>query len=264
MKSDDHLQGKTVSAGYTRENFRRVKEEESFYTPDRIDREERLMNAIENCVARMHKKISPGERMGVVRQRYPSGKFMLESNVFELKRCGFSRIDALLFTTIPPISRLYMIQRFGKRPRLNRLSIMAEYLKGFFIGINIECFYLICLTKTGKLIDSVLMQKGDHDSAPFYFKQMMSMAVQKEAKALVLCHNHPGGTLRPSREDLACTLKMLKTVPSTGILVLDHIIIAKGRAVSIRETGLLPSELWTFQDKLSPLSRKWMDTELLV
>lgn len=233
------------------------------YTEDRIEREERLMNAIENCIAHMHKKIPPDAQMNRVRQSFHSGKFMLESNVSTLKMLGFSRIDALLFTTIPPMSRLYLTQSYGKRPRLNRVSIMAEYLKGFFVGVNIECFYLVCLTKTGKLISTVEMQRGDHDSAPFYFKQMLAMAVEKDAKALVLCHNHPGGTLRPSREDLACTLKMLKSVPCTGILVLDHIIIAKGRAVSIRETGLLPEIFWTYQDKLSPLSRKWLDVELL-
>lgn len=233
------------------------------YTEDRIEREERLFNAIENCIAFMHKKIPPDAQMKRIHQSFISGKNMLESNISTLKMIGFSRIDALFFYAIPPITRLYLTQSYGKRPRLNRVSIMAEYLKGFFIGVNIECFYLVCLTKTGKLISTVEMQRGDHDSAPFYFKQMMSMAVEKEAAALVLCHNHPGGTLRPSREDLACTLKMLKSVPCTGILVLDHIIIARDRAVSIRETGLLPEIFWTYQDKLSALSRNWLDVELL-
>ena len=140
---------------------------------------------------------------------------------------------------------------------------MAEYLKSYFIGIHIECFYLICLDRSGRLIDSILLQKGTTDRAPFYLKQMLSVAVQKESRAIVLCHNHPGGTLKPSKEDVVCTLQALKAMQATGVALLDHIIIAGKNAVSMRECGLISSKVWSSQNPSSPLLRYWLDLSLL-
>lgn len=230
---------------------------------DRDAKNERLYNAIEASLAHMHKKVSPREQMDRLRKRYPSPIFMLESNAFLLAQSGLSRIDAVFFAAIPGITRLCMREEFGKKPRLNTVSAMAGYLKSFFIGVHVECFYLVCLDRVGRLISTVLLQRGTTDSAPFYLKQMLSIAIQRGSKAIVLCHNHPRGTLKPSQEDLLCTLQTLNAISATGVYMLDHIIIAGRRAVSIRQCGFIPAELWTLQGTRSALVRNWLDKDLL-
>ena len=230
---------------------------------DNADRNERLFNAVETALAHMHKRKSPEEQMKILRSRYDSAMCLLESNTHMLRASGLSHTDAVYFSAIPGLARLVKREEFGEKPKLNTVSVMAEYLKGFFIGIHVEYFYVVCLDKHGRHIDTVLLQRGGDDSAPFYLGQMLSVAVRKGASAIVLCHNHPRGTLRPSDADLSCTLEAMNALASTGIILLDHIIIAGKQPVSIRESGLVLSHLWTAQDTTGSLNRNWLDKDLL-
>ena len=227
------------------------------------DNNERLYNGIGNVLARMHRKVSMDDQMELIRQRYPSPALFLESNRFMLDRIGISRLDAFYFTMIPSLSRYVSREGFGKKPRLNTLSRMCEYLRTLFIGIHVECFYVAMLDSRGCMIDTVLVRKGTADSAPFYLKEMLSIVVQKHAKAVVLCHNHPCGTLQPSKEDITCTLRALNAMMALNVPMLDHVIIAQDRAVSIRDTGIIPSLLWTMQAPKNKLMREWIDVDLL-
>ena len=230
---------------------------------DPNEQNERLYNAVENVLARLHKRESPAERMAMIRARYPSPVFFIESNAYTLRKLGLPRLDAFFFSIIPELTRLDCRESFGKRPRLNKLSIMSEYLKSLFIGVHVECFYAILLDSRGYLIQTALIRKGTTDTALFYLKDALSLAVQREAKAIVLCHNHPRGTLRPSQEDINCTLSAINAFASLGIPMLDHVIIARDRAVSMRDCGSVPTRLWDLQQPSSKLLREWIDVNLL-
>ena len=227
------------------------------------DRNERLFNAVETALARLHKKQSPAPQMEALRSRYDSAMYMLESNAYMLNAAGLSRADAVFFSAIPAIARRCRQDVFGEKPRLNTVSVMAEYLKGFFVGIHVEHFYMVCLDRNGRLIDTVLLQRGSDNSTPFYLGQMLSVAVRKGASAIVLCHNHPGGTLRPSDNDIACTYSTIRALAATDIIVLDHIIIAGKQPVSMRECGFIETHFWTAQDPVGSLNRDWLDKDLL-
>ena len=220
---------------------------------------ERMFNAIESMLIRLHKEEKAREMMANIRMRYPSPAMMVESNTYMLRRAGLPRLDAFLFFMIPQLTRRTQSESFGLKPKLNNLMVMAKYLRTLYIGIKVECFYLIMLDRCGRLIDAVLVQRGNHDSAPFYMKQMLSIAVQRHAAAIVLSHNHPGGTVRPSKEDMACTLRTLEAVNAMGVPMLDHVIIAGEQAVSIRFLGLIPPACWTKQAPNSKLVRNWLE-----
>lgn len=225
--------------------------------------DERLYNAIENALAHIHRKVPTEQKMALIRGRYESPVFFLEANSFALRKMGLTRLESFFFSVIPQFAQRIAQESFGKRPRLNKLSLMAEYLKSLFVGVHVECFYVIMLDRYGYLKDTVLIRKGTTDSTPFYLKEMLSLTVQREARAVVLCHNHPRGTLRPSKEDIACTLRAMNAYLSLGIPMLDHIIIAKNHAVSMRETGVVPTKLWDMQRPASKLVREWVDVDLL-
>jgi len=226
--------------------------------------DERLYNAIEKVYGRMHRRESPDAMMQMIRDRFPNPSCFLESNTYILRRIGLRRLDAFYFAMIPAMSRRVKRQSYGKRPRLNTLSKMSEYLKSLFIGVHVECFYVVMLDSRGYMIDTVLVQKGTYDSAPFYLKEMLSIVVQHEAKAIVLCHNHPRGTLQPSKEDINCTLKTMNAMLALGVPMLDHVIIANRHAVSMRDCGAVASKLWMMQAPNSRLMRNWVDVDTLL
>ena len=222
-------------------------------------RREALYDAIRQTQAFMHKREPVDPFMENLRRRYPAPLYFLESSSQALERSGLSRLDAFYYAMIPALTRTCMSQKWGVRPRLDRLEPMGEYLKTLYVGVHVECFYLVLLDRTGRLIRPVLLQRGGVDNAPFYLRQVLSATLQAQARFIVLAHNHPGGTKRPSNEDLRCTLQALEAVAPLRIPLLDHIIVAGDAVVSIRKAGLLPAMLWTVAQPGSRIVVNWCE-----
>lgn len=225
---------------------------------------ERLYAAIEDAQATLHKKVSPQAVMAAVRRWFPEPAHFIESSRQELRKAGLAQLDAFYYSMIPNLTRTVLSQQWGERPELGALSRMAAYLQTLYVGVHVECFYLVLLGRTGQLIRPVMLHRGAVDSAPFYLSQVLSAALKEDARYIVLAHNHPGGTRRPSTEDLRCTLRALEAVAPLRIPLLDHIIVVPDGAVSIREAGLIPELAWTAAAPGSRLVREWLDVELLV
>lgn len=225
---------------------------------------ERLYDCVEDALSHaLIKKMPPEEQMRRIRFRYPSPSFFIQSNEHMLRQAGLGNSDAFYFWMIPGLARYVSRESFGKKPRLNTLSKMAEYLKSLYIGVHVECFYVILLDTYGGLIRTALVGRGTVDSAPFDMGRMLSLIVEHGAKAVALCHNHPSGTLRPSEEDIQCTLRALAATATINVPLLDHIIIAKSRAVSIRDSGYISAELWLMQGPKKKMVSDWVDVDLL-
>lgn len=221
-------------------------------------RREALYDAIEQTQAFMHKRASTDAFMKKLHHSYPAPLYFLESSRQALERAGVSRLDAFYYALIPALTRTCMSQQWGAKPRLDNVGAMGEYLKTLYVGVHVECFYLVLLDRAGKLIRPVLLQRGGVDNAPFYLRQLLAAALQGEARFIVLAHNHPSGTKRPSNEDLRCTLQALEAFAPLRIPLLDHIIVVGDAVVSIRQAGLLPGMLWTASQPNSRIVNGWL------
>lgn len=227
------------------------------------EKREALYQAVERAQRFMHSHQPQDEVIAGIRRLYPAPKYFLESNRQAMTRTGLSSLDAFYYAMIPALTRTALSQQWGMTPKLDTLSRMSAFLRTFYVGVHEEQFYLVLLNGRGKLIRAAMLQKGAIDSAPFYLNQLLSTALSEGAKYMVLSHNHPRGTRRPSREDLACTLRTLNAVAPLGIPLLDHIIVVRDGAVSIRESGLIPAILWTPPTQNTPIVRNWLDVEML-
>lgn len=225
--------------------------------------EERLYNAIDKVVGRMYRNKSPQEMIDNIRRCFPSPLCLIESNAHAISLSGMSWINSFYFSMIPALARRVEREQFGPRPKLDRLSVMSAYLKTLFTGVRVECFYAVLLSATGLLIRTVLVGKGTENATLFDLKETLSLMVRHSARAVVLCHNHPSGTLQPSDEDMRCTLQAMNATHALQVPMLDHIIIAHRRAVSIRDSGLIPSKLWVMQAPNNRLLRNWIDIDTL-
>ena len=191
--------------------------------------------------------------------RHISVRNVLESNAELLEKEGVLKKSAELMAMIPQLARYSLRTEDGAHPRLSRLSRAEDYLKSLYIGVSIEQFYVLCLDSAGTLIQSVLLQKGTVDETPFYLSHLLKAAIDTRANAILLVHNHPGGTCRPSGADIACTQEALEALYTLGIVMLDHVIVAAGTIVSLRKNGYLKNEYWTRQDAFEKLNRQWLN-----
>ena len=118
---------------------------------------------------------------------------------------------------------------------------------------------MLSLDRSGRLLACVLLQRGTTDSAPFYVRHVLREAVRTHAHAIVISHNHPNNTMRPSRADVNCTLSLIASLQPLGVPLLDHVVVANHQAISIREAGFIARNIWQAQAPGDALLNRWLE-----
>jgi DNA repair protein RadC len=101
-------------------------------------------------------------------------------------------------------------------------------------GAQEEC-HVVCLDSRRQVIGTHRVAVGGLDGSRIQPREVFRPAIQDAAAAVVLVHNHPSGDPTPSPEDLAFTPRMEEAGKSLGIEVLDHVVVARAGALSVRE-----------------------------
>lgn len=223
-------------------------------------RKDRCAAAIDSLLRFIHRK-EPEALIDQLRRRFPESSAILDASTYELRQEGLNDSEAQLLSMIPDLARYAVSREFGPHPMLPVLSAASEYLKARFIGVQIEQFHLLCLDSNGRMIQCALLQEGSTDETPFYIAHLLEAAITSNAQALVLCHNHPGGTLRPSAADIRCTTDALRALMPLHLPLLDHVIVAAGQAVSFRQLDCIDPALWLNQIPCTRLLLDWTDIE---
>jgi DNA repair protein RadC len=97
---------------------------------------------------------------------------------------------------------------------------------------------VILLDTRNHVIDKALIYRGSVTTAQVRAADVFKPAVRKNATALIVVHNHPSGDPTPSPDDVAVTRELVKAGEMLDVKVLDHLIIGRGRHVSMKERGL--------------------------
>ena len=103
----------------------------------------------------------------------------------------------------------------------------------------IEQFRILFLDRKNVLIVDEVQQKGTVDHTPVYPREVVKRALELNASALILVHNHPSGDPTPSGADIEMTRRIAETAKPLGIELHDHLVIGKGRHASFRSLGLI-------------------------
>lgn len=90
-----------------------------------------------------------------------------------------------------------------------------------------------------RVIRTVCLSQGGLASAVIYPRDLFREAVKANAASLILAHNHPSGDASPSKEDIETTRRLVDAGEMMGIKVVDHLIVASGGSVSLRQLGYL-------------------------
>ncbi len=157
------------------------------------------------------------------------------------ERCGISEHTAILVSLIPSLARRYFKGKWGDKPVLNSSTKAGEYAVSLFAGRVYEVFFVICLDAQNRVNYPALVHEGTINEAPVYTRVIVEVALRHQASNIILAHNHPGGTLQPSKADIEVTKKIFAAVEAISIKVMDHIIVAGDRYYSFAEKGILGS-----------------------
>ena len=116
---------------------------------------------------------------------------------------------------------------------------LLDYLKFSLLNREIEVFKVLFLNTQNELLKEEELFKGTIDRSTVYIRELIKKILNYNAKSVILVHNHPAGSLKPSQSDIALTKKVKEIFEGIEIRLLDHIIISEKGYFSFLEGGIL-------------------------
>jgi DNA repair protein RadC len=134
--------------------------------------------------------------------------------------------------------RLSKTQLLG-RPALTSWQALLDYCAAAMARSRTEEFRVLFLDRKNVLIADEVQSSGTVDHTPVYPREIVKRALDHEATALILVHNHPSGDPTPSRADIAMTRDVVDAAKALHITVHDHVIVGRSGHASFKALGLL-------------------------
>ena len=149
---------------------------------------------------------------------------------------GISESTAALILLFHDLNRRYAQSDNQQNLRLSDTDALRQYISSFFIGETVEKLRIFTFDSSKKLNGCAEISSGSMDMAIVSTRDLMSHAVSQKAKYIILAHNHPAGTLRPSYGDIKLTQNTFKKFNVLGINLVDHIIVTDNGSYSMAES----------------------------
>lgn len=165
---------------------------------------------------------------------------LLSASPAELSRVeglGEGAVAALKFVEACAVRSL---QRAAlSRPVLAHMDKVIDYLHARLAHELTEEFRVLFLNNRNILIRDEAFGEGTVNQAPVYPREVVKRALELQASAIILVHNHPAGDPTPSRDDIQVTRSIADAARPLGIAVHDHIVIGRSAHASLRALGLM-------------------------
>ena len=135
------------------------------------------------------------------------------------------------------LGRRYLEAPSDPRSSLQAPLDAARFFKARLTDLPHEVFCCLFLDTRHRLIRYEELFRGTIDGATVYPREVVKRALQHNASAVILGHNHPSGVSEPSEADRSITLKLAKALALVEIRLLDHLVVSRGGHVSLAERG---------------------------
>lgn len=166
---------------------------------------------------------------------------VLGASVDELVQIhGIKENTAYFLKLIHAVAKQSALSQIQDRPLLSNWERLFDYANTIFAGENVEKLYILFLDNQLRLIKSQMHQTGSVNHIPVYPRDILKSALNWNASAVILMHNHPSGDPHPSKDDIAATSEIQKALQDVDIRLIEHLIVGKGhKAHSMKADGIL-------------------------
>ena len=165
---------------------------------------------------------------------------LLHATADDLKRVkGLGPAKRAEIVAVLELARRALAQRLQEREVFADPQAVKHYLQLHLAAKGHEVFAVLFLDSQNKLLAMEELFRGTLSQTSVYPREVVIRALHHSAAAVVLAHNHPSGSVQPSRADEALTLTLRAALALVDVRVLDHIIVSPGQALSMAETGLI-------------------------
>lgn len=164
-------------------------------------------------------------RLHKLKASEPTGTYLVESPVTET--------DILL------MARQLANLRLRRGRALTSPKEVFSHLQALLASYEHEVFALLMLDSRHRVLAFQELFRGTLDGASVYPREVVKIALEYNAAAMILVHNHPSGDPEPSQADRMLTTKLQEALNLVGVRTLDHIVVGQEGCVSLAELGYL-------------------------
>ncbi|MFN5478099.1 MAG: RadC family protein [Sphingobacteriales bacterium] len=156
-----------------------------------------------------------------------------------LKINGIGEAKATIILAALELGRRRQAAQNLEKPIVQGASSVASFLQTILQDHDHEVFIVLYLNRANKINHYEIVSSGGMSGTVADPRVILRRALEEKAVGIILCHNHPSGSLRPSHADRELTIKIREAARYFDILVLDHIIVSHEGFFSFAEEGLL-------------------------
>jgi len=152
---------------------------------------------------------------------------------------GIGEAKAISIAAALELGRRRQASSHLQKPIVSTSRDLANYLQSLFQDHNREIFAVAFLNQSNRINHIETVSEGGITGTIADPRIILKKALEENAVSLILCHNHPSGSLKPSRQDEEITKKIKEAAKYFDIKVLDHIIVSDAGYFSFADEGIL-------------------------
>ncbi len=169
-------------------------------------------------------------------QKYGSFSRVVDAHPKDLMKVqDIGEHAACLLSLFSACSRAYMQDKTQKKIVLNTTEEIFSYVQSLYHGRPYEIFYMISLDAQNRVLHAEVITEGTIDEIAVYPRLVVEAALRQKAYAVILAHNHPGGSVMPSKMDVETTRHIIQALRTVDIPLKDHVIVTNENCLSMRD-----------------------------
>jgi DNA repair protein RadC len=171
--------------------------------------------------------------------RFGSFASVLAANREALSDAGLKDAAIAALLSVREASSRFLRGEIADKPVIANWQALIDYCTAKIGFAATEEFHLLFLDRKNALLRDERQQQGTVDRTPVYPREVVKRALELNASAIIMVHNHPSGDVTPSRADIDMTKQVREAAKAVGIVLHDHLVIGRGKHASFRSLGLL-------------------------
>lgn len=154
---------------------------------------------------------------------------------------GVKENAAVMFKLVKEAAKRFSWQNLSNSdaPIISNWDSMIDYCRSEMAYLDIEEFRIIFLDTKLKVVAEEVMQRGTINQVAIHPREVVKLAMEKKAGAIILVHNHPSGDVKPSKADIAITQQIKQALESINIQLIDHVIVSKHDYASLKSLQVI-------------------------
>ena len=152
---------------------------------------------------------------------------------------GIGEAKAISINAALELGRRRQLSDIKERPQIRSSRDAYNVIAPLVMDLPHEEFWILLLNRSNHVIGRAQISAGGTSGTIVDAKMVFKKALEHQASSIILCHNHPSGSLKPSEADIQITRKLRQGGTYIDISVLDHIIVSERGYCSLADDGLM-------------------------